>query len=71
MKYGVLVSALLFIAGILIMLLQLWFSPWSQQVFMKIMITVAAFFVISIVVAFVNKEIKDTRQLKGGDNFKD
>lgn len=70
MKYGAIVSALLFIVGVLIMLLQLWFSPWSQQVLMKIMITVAAFFVISIVVTFVNKEIKDTRRLKGSDDFK-
>jgi len=64
MKPGVLISSLLFVAGIVIMLLQLWFSLWDAELFFKIMATVTALFIVSLVLSFVYKEIADTNKLK-------
>jgi len=64
MKPGVLISSLLFVAGIALMLLQLWFSLWDAELFFKIMATIAALFIVSLVLSFVYKEIADTNKLK-------
>mgnify|MGYP001011602763 FL=1 len=68
MKNGIVISALLFIAGIVVMLLQLWFNLWSAEMLFKMLATLAALFVISLVVAFVRKEMRDTRRLRNGDD---
>ena len=69
MKPGVLISSLLFVAGIAVMLLQLWFSLWDAELFMKIMITLVALFIVSLVLSFVFKEMADTHQLKNSKDL--
>lgn len=64
MKSSIFISALLFVAGIMVMLLQLWFNFWSAEMLFKILATLAAFFVISLVIAFVSKEMRDTQRLR-------
>lgn len=71
MKYSVLISALLFVMGILIMIIQLWFSVWSSEFFIKILITISLFFIISIAISFVYKEIRATHRLKHGEDVDD
>jgi len=69
MKTGILTSAFLFVVGIAIVLLQLWFSLWDAELFFKIMATVAALFIVSLILSFVFKEIADTRKLDRSDTL--
>jgi predicted MFS family arabinose efflux permease len=62
------VSLLLFILGIAAMLLQLWFSIWSAEIFIKLMITISSFFVVTIVLTFVGREAQRTRNLENGND---
>lgn len=67
MKVGIYTATSLFILGVLLGLAQLWFTLWSADTFVKIEITLAAFFVITAVVLFIIREYrqdKDTRSSK-------
>jgi hypothetical protein len=59
---------LLFVVGIAVMLTQLWFSIWSAEIFIKLMITVSSFFIVFIVLTFVGKEAQKTRDLENGND---
>lgn len=69
MKTGIIVSTGLFVLGALLVLLQLWFTVWSPDVFLKLSITVGVFFLVSVVVTFVCKESAATRKLKSGNDL--
>jgi hypothetical protein len=69
MKAGILISSALFVIDALIMLVQLWFSLWEYELFLKIIITISAFFVISLVLTFVVKEIAETKRLKNSKDL--
>ncbi len=64
MKAGVLISASFFVIGIILCLLQLWFTPWDEVLFRKIIITVGAGLLISVVLTFISKELAENRKLK-------
>ncbi len=68
MKTGIIISTTLFVTGVLLSLIQLWFAPWSRELFDKMIFTIAGLFVITLVVSFVYKEYKENKKLKdGGD----
>jgi Na+-translocating ferredoxin:NAD+ oxidoreductase RnfE subunit len=69
MKHSSVISAFILIIAILVMLIQLWFSVWSHEIFTKIIITIGALLVISLVISFVYKEINDTKRFKNGGNL--
>jgi hypothetical protein len=56
MKFSTVLPFLLFLSGIVIFLIQLWFQVWGPELFIKIMITNGAFFIISLVLSFLIKE---------------
>ena len=58
----------LFVVGVLLGLLQLWFSPWSGEVFVKIELTLAAMLLVLLVVWFAAKESAETRKNERGDD---
>jgi uncharacterized phage infection (PIP) family protein YhgE len=53
----------------MVALLQLWFSLWSADIFIKILITLAIFFVVALVLLFIKKESLETRKLKDDQEF--
>jgi hypothetical protein len=69
MKVGIIISSAIFVVGVLFMLIQLWFAVWEPQTFIKIMITAIAFFVVSLLVSFVTKEIAETNKLKNHNDL--
>ncbi|WP_374320221.1 hypothetical protein [Aquabacterium sp.] len=62
MKSALMVGMALFISGIVAALLQMWFTPWSAELFLKIEITLGALFLIAIAVWFTRKEYSDFRR---------
>ncbi len=64
MKYGSIVCTVLFVLGVLISLVQLWFSPFETAVFIKLIITIIAFFVVSLGIALVFKEYRSEKEMK-------
>ncbi len=69
MKLGAMLNTGLFVLGAIIVLVQLWFSLWSPEIFFKIAVTVGVLFVVSLVLSFVFKEAADTKNLKDGHDL--
>jgi hypothetical protein len=69
MKSSTILCFLLFLAGITMGLLQLWFRIWSNETFFKIIVTDGAFFAISFVWAFLVKESRASEKIKGGNSL--
>jgi hypothetical protein len=64
MKAALISGAALFIIAIVFALLQLWFSVWSAEVFIKLEITLGALFLIAVALWFTRKEYKDFNRQK-------
>lgn len=69
MKIGIIISTALFIIGVLLVLAQMWFSPWDKILFDKIIFTIGGLFIITLVVSFVYKEYKESKKLKSGGDM--
>jgi len=68
MRAGMKIALGLFVFGIALMLIQLWFTPWSAEMFIKLLVTVGALFVVALVVTMVNKEAHELDKLKHGED---
>jgi hypothetical protein len=66
MKTGIIFGSLLFVAAVLIGVVQLWFAPWGSDMFLKLELTVGAAFLIDIVICFVIKEQNTEQANRGG-----
>ena len=62
MKATLITGAAFFVLAIVLALVQLWFAPWQAEVFLKLEITLGAFFVIAVAAWFVRKEFKDYKR---------
>ena len=71
MKTIAILETLLFALGILIALIQLWFTPWIFTLFIKLEITIAALFVLILVGWFVAREMKEDQETRSGDRLDD
>lgn len=60
------VGAALFVVATLIGIVQLWFSPWSVDTFIKIEMTIGAFLGILVVLWFVVRESKEDKANRSG-----
>ena len=67
MKLGLSICTGLFVLGVLLGLGQLWFAPWSPEVFVKLEMSVGGLLSIVGVVWFVVKEYRDDKATKRGD----
>lgn len=56
----------MFVAAVLIGVVQLWFTPWSPDIFLKLELTVGAALLIDIVICFVIRESNEDRANRGG-----
>lgn len=66
MKKGAIVCLVIFVAGALLAILQLWFSLFDPEVFTKIIITLGILFVVALGVTLVRKEYLEHDKLKKG-----
>lgn len=71
MKRGMLLATFFFVLGILVGLVQMWFAPWDAAFFLKLELTIAAIFLIVLVVNFVIKEHQENEMTKSGDKLDD
>ncbi len=69
MKTSTLICFLLFLAGVIIGLLQLWFKVWDGETFVKIIITDGALFALYFVWLFLLREQKESRKINGGNGL--
>lgn len=67
MKTGMKIALGLFVLGVAVLLVQLWFTVWSAEVFIKLMITLGALLAVALVVTFVNNEARDLNRLDDPD----
>jgi uncharacterized transporter YbjL len=67
-KTSTTICAILFVIGVMLGLIQLWFGPWSPQLFIKLEMTVAALLVVVLVLAFVMNESKASKSLRSGEH---
>jgi hypothetical protein len=64
MKLGVIICLILFVAGALLLLAQLWFAPFEAAIFTKTLITLAVLFVVVLGVSIAKREYIDGRKMK-------
>ncbi len=64
MKYGSIICTVLFVLGVTISLLQLWFSIMNAELYFKTIITISAFFVVSLAITLVFKEYLSEKEMK-------
>jgi hypothetical protein len=69
MKKGVSLGVGLFVIGVLIGIIQLWFELWSMNTFIKLEMTLGALILIVCVIFFVAKEYKDNKTNRNGDHL--
>lgn len=51
-----------FVLGIVLGVVQLWFTAWSPEVFVKIELTLAALFAIALVLWFTRSEYREYKK---------
>lgn len=64
MKYGSIVCTALFVMGVLLSLIQIWFSPLSAEIFWKLILTLGGFFIIALGITLVAKEYLSEKEMK-------
>lgn len=64
MKYGSIVCTALFVLGVILSLVQLWFTPFEPDLFFKLMVTISAFFVVALGITLVFKEYLSEKEMK-------
>lgn len=67
MKTNTTIAVVLFVCAVSVGLLQLWFSLFSLQLFIKVEMTLGALLVVVLVLAFVMNESKESKSLRSGD----
>ena len=66
MKTGIFIGTVIFVASVVIGVVQLWFTPWNSDTFLKLELTAGAAFLIDIAVCFVIREHNEDRANRGG-----
>ena len=64
MKYGSIVCTILFVLGVLLSLVQMWFGFFEAGLFFKLLMTIGAFFVIALGVTLVFREYLSEKEMK-------
>ena len=69
MKLSTVLCFLLFVGGVIVSLIQLWFQFWNADMFLKIIMTDGALLVVSFVLAFLIKENKESAKIRSGNSL--
>ena len=64
MKYGFIICTAFFVLGVLLCLVQIWFSPFTAALFWKLLITLGAFFIIALVITLVARDYLSEKEMK-------
>lgn len=64
MKYGSIICTALFVLGVALSLVQLWFAPLSAELFFKLIVTIGAFFVVALGITLVLREYVSDKEMK-------
>jgi hypothetical protein len=64
MRTPVLICYVIFLLGVLAGLVQMWFSPWNDQFFMKLMVTDGAVLMVVVLFVFFVREGKTSEKTK-------
>ena len=64
MKYGSIVCTALFVFGVVLSLVQMWFSPLDVVLYWKLIITTGAFFIVALIITLVFKEYLSEKEMK-------
>jgi uncharacterized membrane protein YcjF (UPF0283 family) len=71
MRAGIGIGIVLFVLGIILAISQLWFAPWTPEIFLKVELTVAAALVIDLVVFYVVREYREDKATRSGERLDD
>lgn len=66
MKTGAMICLGLFVVAALLVLLQLWLTLFSAELFTKLLITLGILFVVTLGVALVRREFAEEKKMKDG-----
>lgn len=66
MKTGIFIGIVLFVAAVVIGVVQLWFTPWNSDIFLKLELTIGAALLIDIAICFVIREQNEDKANRGG-----
>jgi len=69
MKSSILLAGLLFVLSLILAIIQVWFTPWTAEIFVKIELTVGALLVIDVVLLYVIKEYKAYKSISQADQL--
>jgi hypothetical protein len=69
MTISTIICLVLFLLGMVLGLVQLWINLWNAELFLKIIVTDGALFVISFVVGFLVKEHKENEKINKGSGL--
>ena len=64
MRLGFIICLILFICGALLSLIQLWFTPFDSEIFLKILITIGVLFIVTLGIAIVKKEYISNKEME-------
>lgn len=71
MKIGAIICSVIAVLWVILALVQLWLTPLSYEMFIKISVSAGLIFVIVLVIALVIREYISDKKLKGGGYIDD
>ncbi len=69
MKTGTFICVATFILGSLISILQLWFTPMPAEVFVKVIVTLGAVFVVVLGTTLASREYLENQKLRNSGHI--
>ena len=64
MKYGSIVCTALFVLGVFLCLVQIWLAPFGHEIFIKLLFTIGALFVVALAITLVTREYFSEKEMK-------
>lgn len=71
MRTSTIICFLLFLGGVALFLLQMWFQPLNGETFTKIIITDGALLVVCFIWGFLVRENRESKKISGEKNSLD
>lgn len=69
MRTSLRICTALFVTGVILGVIELWFAPWTPDVFIKLELTLGAALVIVYVIDFARREQREHEQTRNGDKL--
>jgi zinc transporter ZupT len=69
MKTAIFTASGVFVAAVLLAVVQLWFTAWKPDIFLKIELTLGAAFLVVVVVCVVIREYNEDKTNRSGKHL--